>query len=128
VLLLREYRNMTVLDVSRLSRFSLQRIEDIESGIETWLSATDRQILAKALSVEPSVLKEVESRPVDPEAPDVNRTHRELETAIIQGARDLPCPQCGQPLRCSVQDGYDFDGLPIRFAKAFCSRCPYVFR
>jgi len=118
---------MTVLDLSRQSRFSPQRIEDIESGIETWLSDTDRQILAKALSVDPAVLKEVESRPAGAAVVEAS-SGRDLETAIIEGARNLPCPRCGQPLRCSVQDGYDFDGLPIRFAKAFCTSCPYVFR
>jgi len=119
---------MTVLDLSRLSRFSPPRIEDIESGIETWLSFTDRQILAKALAVEPSLLQEVESRHVDEESPDFERALRDLEARVINGARDLPCPRCGQPLRCSLQDGYDLDGLPIRFAKAFCTRCPFVFR
>ena len=59
---LRDLRNMTQMDVARRTRFSLQRIEDIESGIETWLSATDRQLLAKALCVEPVLLQEVEAR------------------------------------------------------------------
>lgn len=119
---------MTVVDVARLSRFSPQRIQDIESGIETWLSSTDRQILAKALSVEPSLLKEVETRRVEELSNASDAALRELEKAIINGRRDLPCPQCEQPLRCSVQDGYDIEGLPIRFAKAFCSRCPFVLR
>src|SRR5947208_2102618 len=58
----REFRNMTVLDLALLANFSIKRVEELESGLETWLSSTDRQRLAKALSVEPSVLKEVEQR------------------------------------------------------------------
>ena len=59
---LREFRNMTVLDLARSSRFSRQRIEDLEAGLESWLSSTDRQLLAKALAVEPKLLQKVEKR------------------------------------------------------------------
>ena len=38
---LRELRNMTVRDLARASRFGLKRVEDIESGMETWFSATE---------------------------------------------------------------------------------------
>ncbi len=58
----REVRNMTVLDLATKANFSIKRVEDLESGLETWLSSTDRQRLAKALNVEPGVLKEVEQR------------------------------------------------------------------
>src|SRR5262249_23206631 len=53
---LREFRNMTVKDLAKLSRFKISRLEEIELGFENWLSSSDRQLLAKALSVEPSVL------------------------------------------------------------------------
>src|SRR5262249_19088297 len=59
---LREFRNMTVRDLAKASRFDVRRLEEIESGMETWFSSTERQLLAKALSVEPALLLEVERR------------------------------------------------------------------
>ena len=128
VLQLREFRNLTVRDLAKLSRFPEVRIEDIESGLEIWLSSTDRQLLAKALSIEPSLLQEVETRPPLSDSTQQKAAAAYLGRAILEGVRELECPDCGQTLRCSVQEGFDLDGLPVRFPKAFCSRCPYVLR
>jgi len=129
---LREFRNMTVRDLARASRFSPERIDDIEQGLETWLSTTDRQILAKALTVEPMVLQEVERRAkLTTEHYDeqiVEMAQKQLTEAILTGARDLECPNCGGTLKCSVQEGLDIDEQPIRFAKAFCLKCPFILR
>ncbi len=125
---IRHLRNMTVKDVAKASHFSQQRIEDLECGLETWLSTTDRQLLAKALVVEPALLEEVEVKTF--EADDVTRQIRnfELTQAILAGARDRDCPDCGKNLRCSVQEGIDLDGQVVHFAKAYCLRCPYVLK
>lgn len=129
---LRELRNMTVRDLARMSRFPAQRIDDIEAGIETWLSDTDRQILSKALGVEPQLLKEVEVRP---ELTDVPETYMldvavavQLNEAILSGQRDLKCPDCGSKVQANVQDALDMEGNPIKFAKAYCTKCPFVLR
>ena len=125
---LREFRNLTVKDLAKYARFTVQRVEDIEAGLETWLSSTDRQKLASALSVEPRLLIEVESRP----SLDASSTRESVEMhmarSILDGARDLECPQCGGILKCSVQDAFDLDGNPTQFAKAFCLKCPYVLK
>jgi transcriptional regulator with XRE-family HTH domain len=125
---IREYRNLTVKDLSRASRFPLKRIEDIESGLETWFSATDRQLLCRALAVDPSVLQEVERR----SSHDVNQipqeTINELGDDILHGARGLLCPSCGSNLRCSVQEAFDMDGHPMQLPKAYCVKCPFVLR
>jgi transcriptional regulator with XRE-family HTH domain len=122
---LRDLRNMTTKDLGRISRFGQQRIEDLEAGIETWLSVTDRQTLAKALVVEPSILQEVETQPgLFPSTN--NMDNQRLHEAILNGARDLECPQCRSTLKCSIQEGLDIEGKPIRFAKAYCSQCPFV--
>lgn len=105
----------------------MQRVEDIEAGIETWLSTTERQLLAKALTVEPILLQEVETRPPGSEA-HIEEAQARIVDAILNGQRELECPQCGGTLRCSVQDALDFDGNPTRFAKAYCLKCPYVLR
>lgn len=119
---------MTVRDLARWSRFTAARIEDIEAGLETWLSATDRQLLAKALAVEPALLHEVEARSGLETTREQQAQAQYLSRAVLEGARDLPCPRCGYTLKCSVQEGFDIEGQPIRFAKAFCLKCPYVLR
>ncbi len=129
----REYRNMTVLDLALLANFSTKRVEDLESGLETWLSATDRQRLAKALSVEPALLKEVEKRHSEiaplPESHLLNaETAERLAQDILDGIGGLKCPDCGSDLRTNVIDGFDMDGFPTQFPKAFCVKCPYVLR
>src|SRR5277367_3687659 len=115
----REFRNMTILDLSRLSRFPVQRLEDIEAGLETWLSASDRQLLAKALSIEPSLLQDVETRSIAGhqvrDTHMLNRaTNEQLSNAILNGARELECPDCGSTLRCRIQEGTDIEGRPIK--------------
>ncbi len=130
---LREFRNMTVRDLARLARFKMQRVEDIEGGLETWLSSSDRQLLAKALNIEPALLQEVESRILA--GHQVRDSHllnqatsEQIANAIINGARELECPDCGSTLRCSVQEGTDIEGHPVRMAKAFCMKCPFILR
>ncbi len=126
---LRERKNLTVKDLALESRFTKQRIEDLESGLETWLSSTDRQLLARALAVDPIIIQEVEARPRleptnDPER--YNAILADLTDSILKGVKELDCPQCGNTLRCRVQVGIDMDGLEVHFAKAFCQKCPFV--
>jgi transcriptional regulator with XRE-family HTH domain len=129
---LRDVRNMTVRDLAKASRFSVERIDDIEQGLETWLSSTDRQVLAKALNVEPILLQEVERRAkINAENYDqqlVTAHHDRLAESILSGARDLECPNCGGTLKCTVQEGWDLHQKPICFPKAFCLSCPFLFR
>jgi len=128
---LREYRNMTLRDLARASRFSLHRLVDIESGLETWFSVTERQLLAKALSVEPALLQEVESRPrslLDDDPKKLAAVIQDLTRAILHGAHDLECPDCGSTLKCSIHEGIDLEEKPIQFAKAFCIKCPFILR
>jgi transcriptional regulator with XRE-family HTH domain len=131
---LREFRNMTELDVAKQSRFGLKRIEDLEQGVETWLSAPDRQLLANALSVEPGLLQEVETRSIaghhaGRESHMLNHaTSAQLSESILHGARDLECPDCGATLKCSIQEAIDMEGYPTKSAKAFCLKCPFVLR
>ena len=124
---LREFRNMTRKDLSRYCRLSEERIDDIEGGIETWLSVTERQMLAKALSVEPIIIQEVESRP-NLGAETMYKVEIELGKRILEGAAQMECPKCGGTLNCRIEQGYDIDGNTIKMAKAFCLKCAYVLR
>ena len=130
---LRDFRNMTVKDVARAARFTVKRVEDIESGIETWLSSSDRQLLARALSVDPALLHDVEERMIAGhqvrESHMLNRaTNRQLSESILDGYKELECPDCGGILKCSIQEGIDIEGRPIFFPKAFCLKCPFTLR
>jgi hypothetical protein len=132
IMQVRELRNMTVRDLARSTKFGIKRIEDIQAGMETWLSATDRQVLAKALAIEPALIQEVEARSdtslgeqlvIVPEVVKVD-----LAQAIFDGVKRLNCPLCGDELNCSIQRGFDMDGIPVQLAKAYCTKCPFVLR
>lgn len=127
VVQLREFRNLTVKDLGKLTRFGLERVEDIEAGLETWLSVADRQVLAKALGVEPVLLADVESRPRLNEE-DFRAKEHELARKILEGARDLECPRCGGTMNCRVEQAFDIEGKAIQMAKAFCLKCSFVVR
>src|SRR5262249_22608650 len=126
---IRQMRNLTVLDLAKLSRFGVSRIEDIESGVETWLSATDRQLLARALTVEPVILQEVESKRLDKASEEEKqKAHEDLAEKILKGMKEQSCPNCDGTLKCSIEHGLDLDGRVQEFAKAFCLKCPFVLR
>ena len=134
VALLRELRNLTLLDLAKRSRFPIQRIERIESGEETWLSVSDRQVLAHALGVEPMVLKEVEFSPSDyPGVYESKLTPAAVDTdsmaeQILKGYTDINCPRCGTTLKTSIEFAYDMEGSPTKFARAYCPQCPFSLR
>lgn len=129
---LRTFRNLSKHELAVASRMTDEKIDDLESGLETWLSSAERQIIAKALYIDPNLLKEVEYRPPDSAHPayagmseDVNEA---LTNSILRGQRDLACPQCGSTLRCSVQKRVDMNGEVLDFAKAFCQICPFTLK
>lgn len=135
VAFLRESKNMTILDLAKRSRFSRERIERIESGEETWLSISDRQILARALGVEPGLLKDVESSPsdypgvYDKKIPSTQVIDDDaMAERILKGYTDVDCPKCGTPLKTSVEDACDIEGAPTQFARAYCPKCPFSLR
>ncbi len=121
---------MTVKDLAKACRMQTGRIEDIEAGLETWLSTTDRQILARALRIEAYVLKEAEYEPAHPELSDPPpELLHELAENILHGVRELICPRCKKAaLKCSVQEGFDIEGARIHYARAFCDNCPFVLK
>ena len=121
---------MTVRDLGKQTRLGPKRIEDIEAGLETWLSSPIRQRLANALSIEPYLLKEVEIKSmlsIHPELEDIpGELYENLQALILSGVRDLECPRCKSELRASVKEGVDIEEQPIRFATAHCVRCPFI--
>ncbi len=130
---LRERLNMTVLDLAKHCRFSIEKIERIESGMDVWLSVTDRTILARALRVLPAVLQEVEADPsqIIDSLKEENRTAHDLEgmaAKILAGKKNIECPDCAATLKSSIEDAFDFEGNLVRLAHAYCPVCPFVLR
>lgn len=127
---IREFRNMTLVDLAKDSNLTHARIQDIESGMETWLSSPVRQRLAKALNVEPVLLQEVEYRPAAHKHPELTEVpaavYEELSEKILAGQTDLKCPRCRSELRSYVKQGIDLQEQPIHFATAHCVKCPFV--
>jgi hypothetical protein len=126
---IREWRGMSKPALARESHFKIDRLNEIEAGMETWLSSSDRQLLALALKVDASVLQEVESRPrLEPsDNPEIfGAIVEDIKDSILTGVKELECPQCGHTLRCRVQEGLDMEGRPMYRAKAFCTKCPFV--
>ncbi len=127
---LREIRNITIRDLAKVTKFGIKRIEEIEAGLETWLSATDRQLLSKALSVEPALIEEVEVRYNQDTSsgyqfiPDAIK--EDLSQAVLNGIRPLSCPMCGEHLKCTIQHGFDIEERPIKLPRAHCVRCPFI--
>lgn len=129
---LREARDLTVRQLAKMARFECRRVEDIEAGLETWLSAADRQMLAQALAIDARLLQEVETRVRPDSVPESaaasGSVAADLSERILAGQRELCCPDCGSPLKASVQEGFDIEGAPLRLAKAYCTRCPFVLK
>lgn len=130
---LREARNLTVRDLARLCHFTIRRIEEIEGGIEVWLSITDRSILARALGVQSETLREVEASPDDlkkdrattaAEQADLDR----IADRVLAGEKNIACPRCGAILITAVENALDFEGQPTKFARAYCPVCPFAIR
>jgi hypothetical protein len=113
------------------SHFKVARLLEIETGMETWLSSSDRQLLALALKIDASLLQEVEARPRLEPTDDPVRFEAivsDIRDSILGGVRELECPQCGNTLRCRVQEGLDIDAQPVYSAKAFCQKCPFILK
>jgi len=93
------------------------------------LSSTDRQLLARALTVDPRVLQDVEAKSHLVDDLDQNAAVlKNLSEQILTGLRDLECPNCGTTLKCSVQEALDLEGARIYLPKAFCQKCPFFLK
>ncbi len=110
ILALRNLNNLSIAELSKLTKIKIQQLEDIESGLDTWLSVVVRQKLANALKVEPVIIQEVEFQSYQ----DIKYIDKET------------CPTCNLKLIKKTYHGLDHNSLDIELVKYFCPKCPYV--
>jgi len=123
---LRERRMITPEGLANRAQVSLQLVEDLEAGIETFLAPAVRQRLARVLHVRPSQLQEAEKAPRhdDSETPQLQQKGASLREAILQQP-DAPhlCPSCGAPLAVRLFERRDLQNQLLVAIKANCTRC-----
>ncbi|MDX2084498.1 MAG: helix-turn-helix domain-containing protein [Candidatus Melainabacteria bacterium] len=131
---LREQRGVTQQRLAHLANVPVQLIEELESGVELFLSTASRLKLARALRVRPGILKEVEvsSQP----AIQVDSAYNHEVSSAFGQASTLPfeamatnpkgfwpCPACGGALQIALRDREDLRHHPIVVLKARCTEC-----
>ncbi len=124
---LRDRLNMTRRTLAERARVPEQSVEDIESGIETFLSPAIRSRLARALRVRPDVLAALEKPPPTPPA-SVLVQSESARISFLQHIIDHPqhphsCPECQGPLDVRLFPRRDLRDQPITAIKVRCQRC-----
>lgn len=119
---LRERKYFSQVGLAEAANVPLSLVRDIEAGLVLFLSASQRQKLARVLVVSPSIIKAVEVAPLQP--------HQEEEqwlALLIQMRHDphqpYPCPSCGKPLVVRHFYREDLAGSPLTEVKTHCSAC-----
>jgi len=123
----RDKYNISKESLASLSNVDLTLINNIEEGIETFLSTTIRQRLAKTLKISANTLKEVEKHPPKTEIP--LEKIQDLKENILAGKlEDNYCPVCNNLLICKLLTMYDLEDNPVKHPKARCSKCPFQLK
>ncbi|MFA6989499.1 MAG: hypothetical protein WC197_05460 [Candidatus Gastranaerophilaceae bacterium] len=123
----REKIGLSQIGLSKKAALPLKVIENIESGQELFLSSPVRQKLARALKMEPHVIKALEKRELDfePYAEYIEKIKEKILTGELEG---LKCPACKSELVCRVAELYDLEDRLIKHPKARCSKCPFQIK
>lgn len=122
----RERRMLSPELLALKSHLPLRLIEDIESGLETFLSPATRQRLARALHIQADRIREVEKPPQAPlcETASLRQAGFNLHEAILRDpSASHPCPACGAPLNIRLFERRDLHGSPLEVIKASCVAC-----
>ena len=127
---LRNERQLHIAELSLQARVSIELLEDIESGIETWLPTSVRQRIARVLKIDPIVLEEVERKKyagAEKENLPPELLER-IQDEILNGATEINCPVCGKQMKTWIQEGFDFNGEQVKSAKGHCMTCVFQLR
>ena len=126
---LRENLDLTQRQLARKSQVGLVQIQDIESGVELFLSPSIRLKLARALRVKAAIIQDVEARNpmldddfghLDAFGPEENDLLRRM---IRFPEAAYACPHCQAAMIVRMFERRDLEENPIRVIKAHCSQC-----
>ena len=128
---LRNGRRLHIAELAYQAKVSMEFIEDIEAGIETWLPTSVRQRIARVLKVDPFILEEVEVK--NKASEDLSKTPpaeliERIQEEILSDVQDIKCPLCGNKIKSWIQDGLDLNGLPIKSVKGHCTVCVFQLK
>lgn len=129
VQVLREQLGITTTRLAERALLPVELIQDVESGIELFLSPAIRMKLARALRVKPHILQDVEKP-----GPEHNKSFHALDPRLYKLKEafyrmvDNPdaveaCPQCGNALVLQRFERKDLQDQPITHYKLHCSGC-----
>ncbi len=119
----REALGITQSALAHRCNLLCKQVEDVESGIELFLSSTVRQKLAKGLKVNLSDIKKLEKNEDFKFAPAIDI--EEIKEKILSGEKDILCPNCNEKLVVRVAKMYDLEDNLMLHPKARCSKCPF---
>lgn len=121
---LRESRGMTQQRLAEAANLPLNQIQDIEAGIELFLSPSVRQKLARVLKVRPSTLQSVEKF-IPPLQPALSQEAREqmIEEILRYPNEVYACPLCGETLAVRIFNRRDLEDNLLVEVKANCLKC-----
>ena len=124
---LREKQGYSQVGLAKIANVDLKTLEDIEGAQEFSLSVVVRQKLARALKVEPAIIKKYERFPQES---NVNQGYIDkLKEKILAGYHSGNiCPMCGAELICRVAEMYDLEDNLILHPKAHCTKCPFQIK
>ncbi len=120
----RENLGLTQGKLAEVANMPVSQIQDIEAGIELFLSPAVRQKLARALKLQPRLLKGVEKEPARPKPPlSQEAKDRYIEEILHHPNETYYCPECQNPLITRLFQRQDLEENRLLEVKATCSKC-----
>lgn len=120
----RESLSLSTQDLCEKIQMPVETIEEIEAGIQLFLSPSQRQKLARGLKLLPQQIKNLEK-----EFPNLNDAQDKIFILEVQVKRNphqnYQCPKCGSGLNLRQFDRKDIDDNDIVVYKLNCQKCPF---
>ncbi len=123
----REKAGFSQAGLAKRCNLTIEDIQNIESGIELFLSSTVRQKLAKGLKTTLSEIKLYEKQE-DFHFSD-KQNIEDLKALILENENNKGfaplCPVCGSKLITRIAKLYDLEDNLMLHPKARCTKCPF---
>ena len=120
----RESQYLSIEQLAEATQLSLETLEDLEAGIQLFLSPSQRQKLARGLKLSPKQIKNLEK-----EQPATDMLADKKMILAIQVRRNPEgqyyCPQCQSQLMVRIFERRDIDDNLVMAYKMQCSKCPF---